>query len=132
MFILKCIIVGIAWAILDWLFDLCERKLPPKLWEGIRWILVPVAAVAGMLFATWFWEGGVLWPFFAWPGFVLGAAFMAPRWSFIVGVLALLFAGLMAFQHGADAWDHSQTRRWLADIAGIAVAIGGLIWIKKQ
>ena len=131
MFFLKCIVVGIAWTAIDWLFGFCERKLPATAWEIIRWILVPVAAVVCMLAATWLFDGGVLWPFFAWPGLVLGAAFMAPRKPHFVGIAFLLLACFMAWAHGAEAWEHSKTRRWMADIAGIGVAVAGIVWLRN-
>jgi len=106
MFFLKCIVIGIAWTVCDWLFDLCERKLPAVAWEIIRWMLVPFASVVCMLGATWLFEGGVLWPLFAWPvrswGRIHGAAEAAHCWNALfrtrrVHGVAAWFGGLGAF-----------------------------------
>jgi len=63
--------------------------------------------------------------------FVLGAGFMAPRKPHIVGMLFFALAAYMAWQHGSEAWELSQTRRWLADVAGLGVALGGIIWLYR-
>lgn len=120
-----------VWWIGDLVFEFCERKLPAWGFETLRWILVPISAAAGMIVSMWFWEGGILWPFFAWPGLAVGAAFMAPRRKFIVGGIFWVIALLLAWHHGSDAWEKAKTRRWLADIFGLGVAGAGVFYIRK-